>query len=281
MAESKDNLRSRVVTAINEGNRENLKRLITIAKSLKAEDELEMLKKAISSHNAFTHILYKGKSFPTIKSLAEATKRIDGNFIQFSTDYVFNGTKKNPYLPDDIKSPLNIYGETKSFGEDFVKDIFKNSSKGIIIRTSWLMSSIGNNFAVKILNLLAKNKKINIIEDQVAAPTSTKILSKACWQAIKLISEGEKLPTILHVTNSGQASWYDISIEIYTIAKDIGLLESTVEINPIKTFEYNSKVIRPHYSVLNCQESFESLLINNYDWKKAINDLVIDYQRGI
>ena len=72
MAESKDNLRSRVVTAINEGNRENLKRLITIAKSLKAEDELEMLKKAISSHNAFTHILYEGKSFPTIKSLAKA-----------------------------------------------------------------------------------------------------------------------------------------------------------------------------------------------------------------
>ena len=72
MAESKDNLRSRVVAAINEGNREDLRRLIAVAKSLKAKDELEMLKEAISSHNAFTHILYKGKSFPTIKSLAKA-----------------------------------------------------------------------------------------------------------------------------------------------------------------------------------------------------------------
>ncbi len=217
----------------------------------------------------------------SVKSLAEATKRIDSNLIQFSTDYVFNGKKKQPYLPDDLKSPLNIYGQTKSFGEDYVKDIFNNSSKGIVIRTSWLMSSIGNNFATKILKLLAKNDRVNIINDQIGAPTSTKILAKACWQAIKLISGGKTLPPILQITNSGEASWYDIAVEIYKTSKEIGLLDNTVEINPIKTSEYKSKVIRPYYSVLDCKESFEELLMKSYDWEKAIKDLISDYQKGI
>ena len=122
------------------------------------------------------------------------------------------------------------------------------------------MSSIGNNFATKILNLLTKNDRVNIIDDQIGAPTSTKILAKACWQTIKLISEGKTLPSILQITNSGEASWYDIAVEIYKTSNEIGLLKKNVEINPIKSFEYKSKVIRPHYSVLNCQKSFEALI---------------------
>tara|TARA_Y100000991_G_scaffold18697_1_gene12255 strand:+ start:522 stop:1418 length:897 start_codon:yes stop_codon:yes gene_type:complete len=213
----------------------------------------------------------------SVKNLAEAMKEINGNFIQISTDYVFNGKKNIPYQPNDIKSPINIYGETKSLAEDFLKEIFKNSGKGIIIRTSWLMGSTGQNFALKILKLLLEKKSINIIDDQIGSPTTTKTLAKACWSTIKTVSKGKKIPSILHCTNSGKASWYEIALEINKIARNLGIINYPITINPIKSSDYQTLAKRPRYSVLDSKESLESIFLEVDCWEKSLEALFLDY----
>tara|TARA_A100001388_G_scaffold189430_1_gene142455 strand:+ start:1602 stop:2498 length:897 start_codon:yes stop_codon:yes gene_type:complete len=217
----------------------------------------------------------------SVKYLAESIKNINSKFIQISTDYVFNGNQNSPYLPEDLKSPINVYGKTKSIGEDFINKIFKNNNKAIIIRTSWLMGPTGQNFALKMLDLLSSKEKVNVIDDQIGSPTSTNTLAKACWQTINLNTKGKSLPPILHIANEGEASWFDIAIEIKKIAKDIGLIQKPVTINPISSSNYPTKAKRPKYSVLDCKSSLQSISQKNNHWKSALKLLFLEYKRNI
>ncbi len=216
----------------------------------------------------------------SVKYLAESIKEINSKFIQISTDYVFDGKKNSPYLPDDMKSPINVYGETKSIGEEFLKDIFKDSCNGIIIRTSWLMGPTERNFALKMLSLLSTKKKVNVINDQIGSPTTTLTLAKACWETISVNSKGKSIPLILHFANEGEASWFDIALEIEKIAKDLGLLNKPTIINPIASSEYHSVAKRPNYSVLDCRCSFESISMKSMHWRRAIKLLLMEYKRN-
>ena len=216
----------------------------------------------------------------SVKHLAESIKAINGKFLQISTDYVFGGTKNKPYLPEDIKSPLNIYGKSKSDAEDFIKEIFKDNNDGFIIRTSWLMGPTGKNFALKMLHLLSNNEKINVINDQIGAPTTTFTLAKACWETIIFNSSGKLTPPILHFTNEGEASWFDIAIEIERVTKDLGLINKKILINPISSSEYKLVAKRPKYSVLDSQRSFESISFKKQHWKKAIQHLFKEYKKN-
>lgn len=217
----------------------------------------------------------------SVKNLAESIKGINSKFIQLSTDYVFDGTKNKPYVPKDIKSPINIYGETKSAAEDFIQDIFKDTNNGIIIRTSWLMGPTGKNFALKMLNLLSNNEKINVINDQIGSPTTTSTLAKACWETISVNSKGESTPSILHFANEGEASWFEIAVEIEKITKDLGLLNKTILINPISSSEFKLAAKRPKYSVLDSRSSFESISLKNQHWKSAIQLLFMEYKKTL
>lgn len=217
----------------------------------------------------------------SVKYLAESTRKINGTFIQLSTDYVFDGSKKLPYLPFDSKSPLNIYGKTKSNAEDLIIDIFKDTGKGKIIRTSWLMGPIGNNFALKMLGLLSEKKKISVINDQMGAPTTTKTLALACWKTINVISSGVILPSILHYTNQGEASWYEIAIEILKIGKKLQLLESIPEISPVTSMEFPTNALRPKYSVLDSNKSLESISFESQHWVDAIESLFYEYKNNL
>ena len=217
----------------------------------------------------------------SVKNLAESIKKINSKFIQISTDYVFDGNQNRPYLPDDLKSPINVYGNTKSIGEDFIKKIFKNNNEGIIIRTSWLMGPTGQNFALKMLNLLSSKKKINVINDQIGSPTTTYSLAKACWETINLNSKGKSLPPILHFANEGEASWFDIAIEIEKIAKELRLINNPVRINPISSSNYPTTAKRPKYSVLDCKSSLQSISFKNIHWKSALKLLFLEYKRNL
>ena len=216
----------------------------------------------------------------SVKNLAESIKKINSNFIQISTDYVFDGNQNIPYLPEDLKSPINVYGKTKSIGEDFIKKIFKNNNKGIIIRTSWLMGPTGQNFALKMLDLLSSKEKINVINDQIGSPTTTHSLAKACWETINQSTTGESLPPILHFANEGEASWFDIAIEIEKIAKELRLIKKPVTINPISSSNYPTKAKRPKYSVLDCKSSLKSISLENSHWKSALKLLFLEYKRN-
>lgn len=217
----------------------------------------------------------------SVKYLAESIKEINSKFIQLSTDYVFDGAKNKPYLPEDLKSPINVYGETKSEAEDFIKEIFKDDQNGIIIRTSWLMGPTGKNFALKMLNLLSRNEKIDVINDQIGSPTTTFTLAKACWESISFHLKGKLNHSIFHFANEGEASWFEIAVEIEQITKDLGLLDKKILINPVASSEYKLAAERPKYSVLDSKSSFESIALENQHWKNEMRNLFIEYKKTL
>ena len=112
------------------------------------------------------------------KIIANALKSVGGKFLQISTDFVFNGTKKSPYIPTDKINPINIYGKSKALAETYIKGILEEGKESIIIRTSWLMGPSGRNFALNMLKLHKTKKSFNVVYDQIGSPTSTNSLSE-------------------------------------------------------------------------------------------------------
>ena len=210
----------------------------------------------------------------TPKYFSEAIKDYGGNLLHVSTDYVFNGNKKTPYLPSDKKSPINNYGYTKAKGEDFILENLSNLNKGHIIRTSWLMSEYRDNFALKILKKLSQNKDLRVINDQIGCPTTAFTLAKACWRAVNLKSEKIKIPQILHYCNSGIASWYDVAVSILEISKEQKLLKKQIKIIPTSSKSYPLQALRPHYSVLDTSDTLDKLCLEPIYWKESISDLL-------
>ena len=208
------------------------------------------------------------------KYFASAIKEYSGNFLHISTDYVFDGLKGSPYKPNDLKSPINEYGYTKAKGEDFITELLSDSNKVNIIRTSWLLSPYGKNFALTIIKKLSEFKELKIISDQIGSPTTTSILAKACWQTIILKSQGCEIPKIIHCTNSGVGSWYDIASSLEEIGIKLNLIQNQVDILPIKSEEYPTSAKRPFYSVLDCSDSLKRLSIQPINWRSAIFKLL-------
>ena len=213
------------------------------------------------------------------REIAKVLNHIGGHLLQISTDFVFNGEKNTPYKTTDSKNPVNYYGYSKALGEDYILDILDKNGQVHILRTSWLMGPVGNNFALKILQLLKTKKEINVVSDQIGAPTSTLNLAKACWKILensqnKSLDDGSD--KILHWANEGIASWYDIAFSIGLIANKIGLINNKTAVNPISTKNFPTAAIRPKYSVLDTFSTKSILNLNNSHWMKGLdNDLKI------
>ena len=186
--------------------------------------------------------------------VAKAASKYNSLMIYISTDYVFDGTKKTPYLPNDKTCPLNIYGKPKLEGEKFVE---KYCKKYYIIRTSWLYGIHGENFVEKIIELSMK-KEIKIVCDQIGSPTWTVELAGGITELID-----EKLPYgIYHISGSGQTTWFDFAKEILEIQGYDGKLI------PCKTSEYPSVAIRPAYSYMESS-------VYTRRWEAALRDYMI------
>tara|TARA_Y100001968_G_scaffold211156_1_gene194313 strand:- start:5241 stop:6131 length:891 start_codon:yes stop_codon:yes gene_type:complete len=207
------------------------------------------------------------------KNFSESLSLTGGKLIHFSTDYVFDGLKNHPYKPNDKKNPLNIYGKTKSEGEDQIIRILGSLNQYFIIRTSWLIGPYGENFLIKMLNLLQKKDKIRIISDQFSAPTSTTTLANACWSLISYVSNSSVQSQICHFSDLGIASWYDIVNCISEYATELKLLSDPALIEPIKTFEYPMNAIRPRFSALDLSENNNFFQSNVY-WRTSIKKIL-------
>lgn len=209
------------------------------------------------------------------KYFSEALNEYGGNLLQISTDYVFDGKKGQPYLPTDEKNPLSVYGFTKAKGEDYALQILNKHKKVNIIRTSWLISPYGNNFAIKVIKAILKKKELRIIYDQIGSPTSTKLLANACWKTIALKRLKNSIPEIMHVCNSGIASWYDIAFSIADIGSKMKLFDDKYSIHPILSSDYKSKANRPTYSVLDSIKTFKKLSLQQIHWRNSL-ELILD-----
>ncbi|MGC3978881.1 MAG: dTDP-4-dehydrorhamnose reductase [Paludibacteraceae bacterium] len=174
-----------------------------------------------------------------VRNLGEAAQKLGLRMIHVSTDYVFDGTNHIPYTEEMPVKPLGVYGKSKLEGEQVLLQSFANA---VIIRTSWLYSSFGNNFVKTMLRLGRERDELNVIFDQVGTPTYAGDLADAI---LKIISSDKTVPGVYHYSNEGVCSWYDFTKTIHRIA------QIQCNIKPIESKYFPAKVTRPHYSVLN------------------------------
>jgi len=178
-----------------------------------------------------------------VGNLAKVCSQRGIDFVQISTDYVFDGKKKSAYIEDDLPNPQNIYGKSKLLGEQNVLEWARLNPDWsyYIVRTAWLYGQCGPNFVKKMLHFAKIKKKIKVVEDQIGSPTSTLALTKGIEELIENKKYGKG---IYHLVGVGMASWADLTEEIYKI-KDIKIPVIRVGSN---TFLQTAK--RPQFSAL-------------------------------
>lgn len=204
----------------------------------------------------------KEKAFLTnaigAKNVAIAANENQAKILHLSTDYVFDGDKKSPYLEYDSKMPVNAYGLSKHYGEEMVKEV---CPRHFIIRTSWLYGRFGNNFVKTILDALQSKDKLSIVTDQVGSPTYTKDLANV----IKILSRTDAYGTY-HVANQGYCSWYDFTAEI------VKLSGRNIRIEPISSLDLNRLARRPSFSALDNLLLKLQLGIELRPWQYALKE---------
>jgi dTDP-4-dehydrorhamnose reductase len=204
------------------------------------------------------------------RAFAEALIESGGRLLQVSTDFVFNGNQGHPYRPEQPRDPLGVYGASKAAGEEAVEQLLAGDGRGLILRTSWVMGPVGRNFALTMLRLHREKPAIAVVADQVGCPTSTSTLAAACWRAI----ERQPQAQVLHWSDAGAASWYDVAVAIGELAVELGLLQQAADVRPITTADYPTPAQRPSYSLLECSQSRQLLVLEPLHWRQALRQLL-------
>ena len=207
------------------------------------------------------------------EAFAHALDQQGGRLLQISTDFVFNGTQGTPYQPEQAREPLGVYGASKAAGEASVQSILGTDGRGLILRTSWVIGPVGKNFALTMLRLHREREQLGVVADQVGCPTSTLTLAQACWRTLQIADKSE-LPAVMHWSDAGAASWYDVAVEVGRIGSELGLIDTPAEVQPITTADYPTPAERPAYSLLNCTGTRAALQLNGQHWQHALRDVL-------
>jgi len=192
--------------------------------------------------------------------LASACAKYGTKFIHISTDYVFDGTSPEPYKEDTRTNPVNAYGVSKLRGEALC--LFYNPD-AVIIRTAWVYSEHGNNFVKTMLRLMKERPAINVVSDQVGAPTYAEDLAKAMLSIVSAEGTGWA-PGIYHYSNQGRISWYDFAVAIKELSG------STCAVNPIPTAQYPTPAKRPSFSLLDTHKIQATYQLTIPEWKDSL-----------
>jgi dTDP-4-dehydrorhamnose reductase len=177
--------------------------------------------------------------------LAQEAARLDALLIHYSTDYVFDGDKREPYLETDPISPVSVYGASKAAGEAAIAD---TTSRFLVLRTSWVYAGQGKNFLRTMLRLGQERSQLRVVDDQVGAPTSAAAIAAATLRLVERYAPpGEQLPAgIYHMTAGGSTSWCGFARAIFSA----GMLATPPEVQAIASSEYPTAAKRPANSVL-------------------------------
>jgi dTDP-4-dehydrorhamnose reductase len=214
------------------------------------------------------------------RAFAEALTETGGRMLQISTDFVFNGRQGSPYRSDQQRDPLGVYGASKAAGEEAIEQVFGVGGQGLILRTSWVIGPVGRNFALTMLRLHrergAAGPALGVVEDQVGCPTSTFTLARACWRLLEGAGTASmSLPgPILHWSDAGAASWFDVAVAVGDLAAELGLLERPAAVNPITTADYPLPAERPSYSLLDCSGTRRALGLAPTPWRQALREVL-------
>lgn len=190
------------------------------------------------------------------ENLAQVCKAKNAAIIYISTDYVFSGEGETPFDVNDKKSPLSVYGKSKSDGEDAVRRI---CDKHFIVRTSWVFGNQDRNFIATMLRLSETRNELNVVCDQVGSPTYSHDLALLLTEMAQTDKYG-----IYHATNTGFCSWYELAEKIFSYKK------ISVKVNPVTSEEYVTAAKRPKNSRLSKKSLAEAGFILPPHWEDAV-----------
>jgi len=189
--------------------------------------------------------------------LAEACAESGTWMVQISTDFVFDGARREPYREEDPPNPLSVYGASKLMGEQRIQE---KGARFLIVRTSWLYGTGGRNFVEAILSQAEKREDLRVVSDQVGSPTYVPDLTRAL---LRLIASGAT--GTVHVANSGQCSWFGFAKRILLLT---GFLDT--QVSPILSSDLNRPARRPVYSVLSGQRYSELCSERMRPWEEGL-----------
>lgn len=208
--------------------------------------------------------------------LGEWAKTHAATVVHYSTDYVFDGCSTRPYLETDAPAPLGVYGRSKFAGEYALRN---SGCAHLILRTAWVYGARGQNFLRTMLRLGAERQRLNVVNDQLGAPTCSRLIAAttaallARWSSWSDAKRSEAIGTY-HLSASGQCSWHDFANAIMHAARQVKLLSCTPEVMAITTAKYPTKAARPAYSVLDTQHLQKRFGLHLPAWQQGLEDVI-------
>lgn len=213
------------------------------------------------------------------KIIAEEAFKLNSAMIHFSTDYVYDGTKKTPYFETDLTNPVSVYAKSKLAGEDAIRRV---GVPHLILRSSWIYGAYGKNFLRTILRLAGERESLRIVADQSGAPTSSKSIADAIVDLVdKWQPQIESQTGVYHLSNAGSTSWHGFSCEIvneYNVlrnARGWPTLKTSIEnITAITTSEYPAPATRPLNSIMDNSKLKAVFDIELPIWQDSLNQVM-------
>ena len=204
--------------------------------------------------------------------LAKAARKVGAGLIHYSTDYVFDGCSEIPYKEEDPPNPLNVYGKSKLAGEKAIAEV---GIPFLIIRTSWVYSLHGKNFLKTIKKLAEEKDTIQVIDDQIGAPTWARSIALKTHQILKqclnkkwLETKDSNLSGIFHMTSQGETSWHGFAREVLNMSNT----SQNIKLIAIPTSDYPVSAVRPPNSLLNNEKIQRVFGLNMPHWEDALKD---------
>jgi dTDP-4-dehydrorhamnose reductase len=205
--------------------------------------------------------------------LAEAARQTGALLVHYSTDYVYDGTKRTPYVETDATNPLSAYGRTKLAGDQAIQQVGCNH---LIFRLCWVYGARGQNFMLTMLRLARERETLRVVSDQVGSPTWSRMIAEASTLALKQslsLAEPCELSGVYHLRAGGETSWHEFASRIIELMPSAERKCKTVE--AITTADYPTPVKRPAYSVMSCEKLRRTFGIELPGWELSLR-LVLD-----
>ena len=217
--------------------------------------------------------------------IAGEAKAADAVLVHYSTDYVFDGTKRTPYVEDDLPNPLSVYGRTKLGGEVAIREA---GVAHLIFRTEWVYATEGRNFLLTVLRLAGEREELRIVRDQIGAPTSSREIAEATVRILEQVCDRAsdtrsfwEVSGVYHMTAGGETTWFDFAkaiLEEVQSAPRVDWLQRATwqrpliarRIVPVTTNEYPTPATRPAYSILSNSRLNRTFGISLPDWQSQL-----------
>ena len=202
--------------------------------------------------------------------LADYARENDALLVHYSTDYVFDGEKADPYIEADTTNPQSAYGRSKCAGEVAIAE---SGCKALIFRTSWVFSSHGSNFIKTVIRLAKERDGLGMVADQIGAPTSAELIADVTALSIAAFRKGTLAPGLYHLTASGDTSWHGLATYVVGKLQSAGVALKThaEQIRPIATEEYPLPAKRPKNSRLDTGKLSLALGLQIPHWTKYVD----------